>query len=208
MELKEVIEKRRSIRNFTGETVPVPVLQELVKAASYAPSINNSQPWKFIAVTDSELLRKMSEAVHERIDNMFPAVDNKDIEIKKIVEGYSTFFENAPSLIVVLSEPYRAIIDNMLNNTDYSHKEINAIRNYPNIQTIGAAVEHILLRAVDLGYGGCWLSGLLVAKEELKQLLEIPEPYDIAACVAIGIPAEEPKPKIMKPFAEIFLTRP
>jgi nitroreductase len=52
MELKEVIEKRVSIRTFTDEPVAVSDIKEIIKRAGLAPSINNSQPWKFIAITN------------------------------------------------------------------------------------------------------------------------------------------------------------
>ena len=205
MELTEVLEKRRSIRKFKEEKIPVNVLKELVRRAGLAPSVNNSQPWKFIAVTSDEILNRMALEVHLKIEEIFAADnDYEKTSSKEKVERYSTFFGNAPAVIVVLNRPYTAIVDGLLVNSDFDHDSVNELRSYPNLQTIGAAVENILLSAVDLGYGGCWLTGLLVAKKELMKILRIKEPYTIAACIALGKPNEESPSRILKPLDEIF----
>ena len=52
---------RRSIRKYTTETVSPEDIELLLKAASYAPSANNYQPWHFIVITEREILNKLSE---------------------------------------------------------------------------------------------------------------------------------------------------
>ena len=185
MEFKEVLSKRVSIRAFKDEEVPTQVLEELVLRAGLAPSINNSQPWKFIAIKNKEILLTMSELVHKKIREMFPT--ETDENVVNTVDKFSTFFGNAPAVIAVLNKPYE-----------------NRLRNYPNVQTIGAAIEHIILSAFDLGYGSCWLTGLLIARDEIENLLGIEEPYNLAACVAIGKPTGYVNPKAKKPLSEIF----
>ena len=202
MEFKEVLSKRVSIRAFKDEEVPTQVLEELVLRAGLAPSINNSQPWKFIAIKNKEILLTMSELVHKKIREMFPT--ETDENVVNTVDKFSTFFGNAPAVIAVLNKPYEAIVDSILDKTDYSHDDVNRLRNYPNVQTIGAAIEHIILSAFDLGYGSCWLTGLLIARDEIENLLGIEEPYNLAACVAIGKPTGYVNPKAKKPLSEIF----
>lgn len=207
MELKDAIEKRKSIRNFTDEEVPEEILRELVRRAGLAPSINNSQPWKFIAVTNGEMISNLTEAVQKKIEEMFPTDSTEEERVKNTVSSFSSFFGNAPALIVVLNSPYKAVIDEILDDKIFTHEDINRLRNHPNVQTIGAAVENILLSAVDLGYGGCWLTGLLVAREELEQIVGVEEPFKIAACVAIGKPSGSSEPKTKKSLDEIFEIR-
>jgi nitroreductase len=55
----EAIRTRRSIRRYTGETVPDDVLTEILKAAMSAPSAGNQQPWHFVVVAD----RAVREAI-------------------------------------------------------------------------------------------------------------------------------------------------
>lgn len=197
MDVKTAIEQRHSVRKFKSTPVPVEVLRELVRRAGLAPSVNNAQPWQFIAVTNKSLIGKMAGIVHEKIHKVFEKT-GKD-NVMKTVEHFSTIFENAPALIVVANTPYKAIADAALN-----HDDINAMRQHPDIQSIGAAIENILLSAVDLGYGGCWLSGLLVAQKELEELLDIQAPAELAAAVAVGEPEGQPKSRDKKSIDEIF----
>jgi nitroreductase len=205
LELKQAIEKRTSVRRFKNEKIPISDLKELVLLAGKAPSINNSQPWKFLVVTNDELLMKMADAVHSKIKNIFPlSEDSADIKLREKVDRFSTFFVEAPALMAVLNQPYYAEADE-INCDNLSPRELNQLRNYPDIQSVGAAVQNLLLAAVDMDYGACWLSGLMVAKKELEILLTVKEPFSLATCVAIGKPTSDIKTvKDKKSIEEIF----
>ena len=60
METFEAIQKRRSIRSYTGDLVPKEDLERIVDAGRLAPSGNNKQPWHFIVVTDKNMIQKLS----------------------------------------------------------------------------------------------------------------------------------------------------
>jgi nitroreductase len=53
----EALLTRRSIRKFTGEAVPAPVVRELLYAAMYAPSAGDARPWHFVVIDDPGLLQ-------------------------------------------------------------------------------------------------------------------------------------------------------
>ncbi len=61
METLEAIRTRRSIRKFEDRAVPREMLEVLLKAAMSAPSARDEQPWRFVAVTDATVLRRISE---------------------------------------------------------------------------------------------------------------------------------------------------
>ncbi len=52
MEVRDSIEKRRSIRKFKDIPVEPAIIRQLIEAAVAAPSAKNRQPWKFIVYTD------------------------------------------------------------------------------------------------------------------------------------------------------------
>lgn len=52
METVEALLTRRSLRNFTSQPVEIEKLELLLKAAMYAPSAANEQPWQFLLLTD------------------------------------------------------------------------------------------------------------------------------------------------------------
>ncbi|MEW6200699.1 MAG: nitroreductase family protein [bacterium] len=57
MDAIEAIRKRRSVRRFRRESVPLPLLEKLIDAARLAPSAQNLQPLEFIIVYDEETVR-------------------------------------------------------------------------------------------------------------------------------------------------------
>lgn len=201
MDLKQSIEKRISIRNFTDEIVPVEDLKELVRRAGLAPSVNNYQPWKFYAITNKDILAKMAVRVSEKIHQL---PSNKSIASKNVksqVEWFATFFENAPAVIAMVMEDYESVLE---KGVELSHNEINKMRNFPDMQSAGAAIQNILLSAVDLGYGACWLSAPMMAKEALEEILSVKTPYHLIAFVAVGKAVKDLQAKSKKPMNEIF----
>lgn len=56
METMEALYTRRSVRKFQNKPVPVELIEEAVKAAMFAPSARNQQPWEFIIVDKRELM--------------------------------------------------------------------------------------------------------------------------------------------------------
>lgn len=201
MELKDTIEKRTSIRNFTDDMIPVDDLKELVRRAGLAPSVNNYQPWKFYAVTNKEILSKMAVKVADKIKELPTNESIASKNVKSQVEWFATFFENAPAVIALAMEDYESILE---KGVKLSHEEINKLRNFPDMQSAGAAIQNMLLSAVDMRYGACWLSAPMMAKESLEKILDIEHPYHLIAFVAIGKPTKELQPKSKKSIDEIF----
>lgn len=201
MELKEAITRRASIRTFKDNPVPVEDLKELVRMGGQAPSVNNYQPWKFYAITNKNMLGQMAEKVKEKTEQIPENESKVSGNIKSQVEWFSTFFENAPALIAMVMDEYESVLE---KGVKISHHDINIMRNYPDIQSAGAAIQNILLAAVDMGYGACWMSAPMIAKEELEEIIDIEKSTHLIAFVAVGVPAKAIKPKGKKPVEEIF----
>lgn len=60
MDIYEAIEKRRTVRAFTGGTAEETV-RKIIKAGTMAMSAGNSQPWEFIIVDDPEVIEQIAE---------------------------------------------------------------------------------------------------------------------------------------------------
>jgi nitroreductase len=58
----EVIRKRRSVRDYTGEPIPQGDLETIVDAGRLAASGHNKQPWDFVVVTERELIEQLKVA--------------------------------------------------------------------------------------------------------------------------------------------------
>ncbi len=62
MDALEAIRKRRSIRNFTGESIPKADLETIVDSGRLAATGHNHQPWDFIVVTNKETIMQFLPA--------------------------------------------------------------------------------------------------------------------------------------------------
>ncbi len=61
MDVLEVLKKRRSVRIFQDKQIPKEDLEILVDVARYAATARNVQPWNFIIITDSKMLKAIGE---------------------------------------------------------------------------------------------------------------------------------------------------
>ena len=206
MEFRHLVESRVSVRQFTAAPVPAADLREMVRLAGLAPSPNNAQPWQFVAVTRPSLLQQMGAVVHAKVQEILPDEGSEAARhARQRVDWFSTFFVDAPLVIAVVLLPYESVVEPALEGSRLTAAKINAMRGQPDVQSLGAAVEHLLLAATNLGYGGCWLSGPLVARAALERLLGIEAPGRLAAMIAIGKAASAtPAPRDRKSLDEIL----
>jgi nitroreductase len=63
METLDAIYSRRSVREYTHQTVPDELVQKLLAAAMQAPSAGNQQPWHFVLVTDRKQLNALADVL-------------------------------------------------------------------------------------------------------------------------------------------------
>ncbi len=199
MELKAAIEARTSIRIFSEEKVNMKDIREMVRLAGLAPSVNNYQPWRYIAITNKDMLNKMADAVSDKIEKLPSSHSIASKNVKTQVTWFSTFFKDAPVLLALVTKPYETVLETAVELT---HDEINTLRNYPDIQSAGASIQNILLTAVDMGYGACWLSGPMFARQEIEQMLNVKYPEKLLAFVVIGHSKSEHKPKAKPNLAD------
>jgi len=154
MNVYEAVKKRRTIRRFTQDVIPLEILEKLVHAARLAPSGANIQPWEFIIVNDKNLL-----------DNVFETLG---------WAGYIT-----PRGIPPEGKKPTAYVVVLQNK---SIKEVTPT------QDNAAAIENILLVAIEEGIGSCWIGS--IKRERLVGVLNIPSNYYVDSVIALGYPDE------------------
>jgi nitroreductase len=209
MDLFDAIKGRTSIRRFKQISVPDEDIKKILDAGRLAPSANNTQPWSFLVIKDKEILRKMAGAVRDMVDKMIPfAEDEKQAQRLAAYKGtYFTFFENAPAVIAVFVEGYDAGTNRLLGRMGYSAEDIMRLRPNPGLQSVAAAVEHMLLAIHALSYGSCWMTGPLVAQEAFEKLLGYGKEKFIAALLPVGVPDEHAQARPRKKLEEIMSRR-
>lgn len=204
MDILKFLKSRRSIRKFEDEPVEEEDVREMIDAARMAPNPTNIQNWHFVVVEDDARQEEMRRAVEDAIDEALgdPSLEEMHGSISKL-RRFFTFFDQAPVLICPLHRPQHFLIarTEMARGTG----EYEAVREdgFSTAGGVAAAVENLLLAAHALGYGGCWMSGPLFAKDRLEEVLRVEDPWDLFAVVPIGVPAEEPEAPGRKPVEEI-----
>jgi len=198
MELKQAIYGRCSIRKYKSTEIRDEDIREIVEYAVEAPSASNKQMWHFVAVKNKEKLKAMADAVSKKIDELGEKTSAPGEKLKGI-KAYSTFFAKAPVTIAVLCKTYESGTDELLKKAGYTKEERDRLRARPDIQSIGAAIQNLLLAAYEKGYGTCWMTAPVIAAEEIEEILGVSADKRLVALVPIGLPDEKPRKPSRKP---------
>jgi nitroreductase len=201
-EFYEVVAGRRSVRKFKPDPVSEADLREIVRVATQAPSASNKQMWRFVAVADPERKVRLREAVEAAIEELAAAVPG--VRGVAAMKGWSLFFADAPVVMLVFGEEYHSRTDDALKARGIAVAEIDRLRARPDIQSVGAAIQTMMLAARAKGYGTCWMCAPVLAAREIERLAGVGESWHLLAVVPLGVPAEQPKGPGRKPVEEVF----
>lgn len=203
MDFFEVVCRRRSVRRYKPESVPLEDVKKMIEMASLAPSAHNLKPWRFVIVYNRKKIRNIVEAVHRSVDAVVSSKNVPEVLVQKYerLRYYFTFYVDAPVIIVICGErvmtPSREAVKLAFPEKSAA-SPVNSIE-----QSVSAATENLILTATALGYGSCWTTGPLVAVDDIKKILNVPNNHDIYAIVPLGKPDKEPAPKKPQKFEEI-----
>ncbi len=175
MDLQKAIENRRSIRKYKSNDVSDDVIKELLNAARLAPSAKNRQPWKFYIARDN-IKYTIVELMKHWQEN------NKDTVTS--VLGTALAIEQAPVLILVF-------------------KDSQSIFDRSDCLSLGAAIEHILLKATEFNLGSLWIADTWYVKDDVSKLVKTD--LELYSAIAIGVANEHPASRPRKSLEEIVI---
>jgi len=185
MEVMDAIYGRRSIRKFTGERIPRETLEELLEAATWAPSGQNLQPWFLLALTqDSDLSWVFSELGTSAFSH------RKHLESR---------FKNNPEIVEETLEFMRAmggartVVLAFLYKPDYSEEDLPSC-----IESVAAALQTLCLAAYDKGIATCWVEEFKKLDEQARERF-CPDKGPLLGGVVMGYPAMEARVIRRKP---------
>jgi nitroreductase len=208
MSFAAAVERRVSVRRFRSDPVPRADVERMVELATRAASAGNGQMWRFIAIRDRNLLARMREAVVERFEELttWPALADRWRQLMA-ARAHALFFAEAPLCIAVLALPYASRMDELLDLACVSREEHDRLRQRPDLQSVGAAVQLLITSAYATGYGACWMCAPVVAAQRLETLLRVKPPARLAALVPIGRPDGTPKASPRLPLSRVLSFR-
>jgi nitroreductase len=104
------LDRRRSVRHFSGDPVPRELVELAIRTASTAPSGAHRQPWRFVAVSDPGLKRQIREAAEaeERISYEGGRMPEEWLAALRPLgtDWRKPYLETVPWLVVVFEELY------------------------------------------------------------------------------------------------------
>ncbi len=121
------LHKRRSVRHFSNKPVAIEVIENIIKAASTAPSGANKQPWTFCVVQNSEIKKKIRDAAEEEERKSYNErmSDEWLDDLKHLgTDADKPFLETAPYLIIVFKKPYEFDVDGKKHQNYYVNESV------------------------------------------------------------------------------------
>jgi nitroreductase len=179
MDLYEAISARRNVHKYKAEEVPRDKLKKILETGLQASSAFNMQPWEFIVVKDAEQIKKLAQYKYDHNMQGLLASNVPREEAEKLAETQREAFTNATPVVFIYSK------DKMLP-----------------LESSWSCIATIWLAAAAEGLGMSPAFFGLPAQGPLKEMLGIPESYDIAAILRIGVPEIVPDAKPRKSLEE------
>jgi nitroreductase len=186
VELSDVIASRRSIRKFREESISADTVRLLLDAARLAPSGSNLQPARFIVAQSSTAKEALSQCTPYKFIAKasvifvccadLTAMTTRDRRIGELLkegafEGVAMDVNGGPT-------------------APTSAMDEAAVTAYLSMN-VAIAVEHIVLKAVDLGLGSCWLGRF--DRDKVKEYLALDESIYPVVLLPVGHPDQSPK---------------
>lgn len=178
-EFYEIMNQRRTVREFSNREVPAAVIENIILAAGTAPSGANKQPWRFVAVRDPAIKREIRIAA-EAEEREFYSRRANETWLRDLAaigtDEHKPFLEIAPWLIVV----FKLMKDDTMQNESDQVYYVN--------ESVGIAVGLLLAAAHHAGLAT--LTHTPSPMKFLAQILKRPDYERPYLLIPVGYPAD------------------
>ena len=197
LNLQEIIKGRRSVRKYLDRPVPREQIEQVLEAASWAPSPHGRQPWRFVVLTRPEPKQCLADSMGAEWLRQL-AMDGQDaatIELRRSKSHERIL--RAPALVIPCL--YLAELD------QYPDPARAAAEATMAIQSLGCAVQNMLLMAYSLGLDGGWMCAPLFCPEVVVAALDLDPALIPHALITLGYAAADPQRRPRKPLKELIV---
>jgi len=195
--LAALLQGRRSVRQFQDRAVDRAFVEQILEAARWAPSPHGRQPWRFVVLTRPELKTLLAERMGETWQ--------RNLEM----DGQGSEIVNArldKSRQRILKAPVIIIPCLYLEDLDrYPDERRQADETTMAIQSIGAAIQNMLLMAYDLGLDAGWMCAPLFCPEVVVDALKLDSRLVPQAMITVGYAAADPKRRERLPLSSLIV---
>jgi F420 biosynthesis protein FbiB-like protein len=196
-DLETVIRGRRSVRHFRGDPVPRELILRAIEAAGWAPSPHGTQPWRFSIVESIARREALADAMAKTWREQL-ALDGQDREIVELRLAKSRERMLSASLLIIPSL-YLGDAD------EYPDPERQEAEELMAVQSIGSAIQNLLLSLYASGLDAGWMCAPLFCPDVVRESLGLPEGLIPQAMIPVGYAVKEPVRRERRPVEDLIL---
>ena len=200
MEIFQAVTTRRSIRRFKPDSVPEPLLREILEAARWSPSWGNTQPWEISVVTGAALDRFRKANRQHLLDGVIPDPDTPmpDAWPEPLKQRYGDVGKQVLTALEIPRGDKEARLryaGDMFALFSAPSLLLFSVdkgipREYAMLDT-GAIMQTVCLLAHARGLGSCILAASVRYPALIREIIPIPETEAVIIGVALGFPDNE-----------------
>jgi nitroreductase len=214
------------MRRLKPDPVPTEVLEQIVRAATWAPSGSDAQHYGFVVVTERETMARLGELWREAVETYLALAgrvvpdmaDDRHARMAAALRHQAEHFDQTPALVAACygrSRVDRSILFDLRGNVALARRlgpsRLRALAagarsasGLGEAASIYPAVQNLLLAARAHGLGATITVWHLLREADFRQVLEVPDDHGIYALVPLGYPAGRFGPVRRRPLAEVL----
>ncbi len=195
MEFYEVVNSRRTIRDFVNGDIPDTVLERIISAGLKAPTNDHMRDWHYIIVKDKGVIAKLLDIIPKGIsdEDMDALIRDWNLSDNLQQECYK---KAVPKQYQMLFSASAVIIPLLKQKVDILHPD--NISHLNGLASIWCSIENIFLATTAEGYGCNLRVPLGNESEHARQTLGFSDEYFMPCFIGIGIPDKTASPVTQK----------
>jgi F420 biosynthesis protein FbiB-like protein len=191
----ELLATRRSVRRFQPRPIPPEMIEQILAAATWAPSAHNMQPWRFVVVQSQEARQRLADGM---------GADFRRDMLRDGMPPTEAETQARRSHLRILEAPLLVILCQDITVGDaYPDPGRQQAEMLMGAQGVAMAGDTLLLAAHGLGLGGVWSCAPLFTPEAARRALDLPESWHPQAMLMIGYPARDPDRRPRQPLETV-----
>jgi coenzyme F420-0:L-glutamate ligase/coenzyme F420-1:gamma-L-glutamate ligase len=196
-DLATLLRSRRSVRKYQSRPVARELLEQMLEAARWAPSPHGRQPWRFVVLTRQEPKKALADQMGDEWRRNLQ-MDGQTEEIVNLrLEKSRQRILHAPAIIIPCL--YLADLDSYPDAKRQNDETIMAI------QSIGTAIQNMLLMAYELGLDTGWMCAPLFCPEVTCEALELDKQLIPQALITVGYATADPQRRPRLPLNDLIV---